>query len=67
MSQEKKRRVPPLVLVVEDNPVNLELVGRPLGRNTACETLVATTGDAAIQLLRRHTRISFSWTSNCQG
>jgi two-component system cell cycle response regulator DivK len=52
MSQEKGRRVPPLVLVVEDNPVNLELVSALLEEH-ACETLVATTGDAALDLLRQ--------------
>ena len=52
MSQEKRRKVPPLVLVVEDNPVNLELVSALLEEH-ACETLVATTGDAALHLLRQ--------------
>ena len=52
MSREKRCRVPPLVLVVEDNPVNLELVAALLEEH-ACETLVATTGDAALQLLRQ--------------
>ena len=52
MSQEKRRKVPPLVLVVEDNPVNLELVCALLEEH-ACETLVATTGDAALHLLRQ--------------
>ena len=52
MSQEKSRKVPPLVLVVEDNPVNLELVSALLEEH-ACETLVATTGDAALHLLRQ--------------
>jgi len=52
MSQEKRRKVPPLVLVVEDNPVNLELVSALLEEH-ACETLVATTGDVALDLLRQ--------------
>jgi len=52
MSQEKRTKVPPLVLVVEDNPVNLELVSAILEEN-ACETLAATTGDAALLLLRK--------------
>jgi len=52
MSQEKRRKVPPLVLVVEDNPVNLELVCALLEEHV-CETLVATTGDAALLLLRQ--------------
>ena len=52
MSQEKRRKAPPLVLVVEDNPVNLELVCALLEEH-ACETLVATTGDAALHLLRQ--------------
>ena len=52
MSQEKRRKMPPLVLVVEDNPVNLELVSALLEEH-ACETLVATTGDAALHLLRQ--------------
>jgi len=52
MSQEKRRKVPPLVLVVEDNPVNLELVSALLEEH-ACETLAATTGDAALHLLRQ--------------
>jgi len=52
MSQEKRRKTPPLVLVVEDNPVNLELVSALLEEH-ACETLAATTGDAALHLLRQ--------------
>jgi two-component system cell cycle response regulator DivK len=52
MSLEKRRKVPPLVLVVEDNPVNLELVSALLEEH-ACETLTATTGDAALHLLRQ--------------
>jgi CheY-like chemotaxis protein len=52
MSQEKGRTAPPLVLVVEDNPINLELVSALLEEH-ACETLVATTGDAALHLLRQ--------------
>ena len=52
MSEEKRGKVPPLVLVVEDNPVNLELVCALLEEH-ACETLVATTGDAALHLLRQ--------------
>jgi two-component system cell cycle response regulator DivK len=52
MSQEKRRKMPPLVLVVEDNPVNLELVSALLEEH-ACETLAATTGDAALHLLRQ--------------
>jgi two-component system cell cycle response regulator DivK len=52
MSQEKRRKAPPLVLVVEDNPVNLELVSALLEEH-ACETLAATTGDAALHLLRQ--------------
>ena len=52
MSQEKRRKAPPLVLVVEDNPINLELVSALLEEH-ACETLVATTGDAALHLLRQ--------------
>jgi two-component system cell cycle response regulator DivK len=52
MSQEKRRKVPPLVLVVEDNPVNMDLVCALLEEH-ACETLVATTGDAALHLLRQ--------------
>jgi two-component system, cell cycle response regulator DivK len=50
MSQEKRRGHPPLVLVVEDNPVNLELVTALL-EEQGCEVLVAITGDAALQLL----------------
>jgi CheY-like chemotaxis protein len=52
MSQEKSRTTPPLVLVVEDNPVNLELVSALLEEH-ACATLAATTGDAALRLLRQ--------------
>ena len=52
MSQEKRSKAPPLVLIVEDNPVNLELVSALLEEH-GCEALVATTGDAAIQLLRQ--------------
>jgi two-component system cell cycle response regulator DivK len=52
MSQEKRRKAPTLVLVVEDNPVNLELVSALLEEH-ACETLAATTGDAALHLLRQ--------------
>ena len=52
MKQEKRRKAPPLVLVVEDNPINLELVSALLEEH-ACEALVATTGDAALNLLRR--------------
>ena len=51
MSQEKRRGRPPLVLVVEDNPVNLELVTALL-EEQGCEVLMAMTGDAALQLLR---------------
>ena len=40
------------MLVVEDNPVNLELVSALLEEH-ACETLAATTGDAALHLLRQ--------------
>lgn len=40
------------MLVVEDNPVNLELVTALLDEH-ACETLAATTGDAALHLLRQ--------------
>jgi two-component system, cell cycle response regulator DivK len=51
MSQEPRRGRPPLVLVVEDNPVNLELVTALL-EERGCEVLGAMTGDAALQLLR---------------
>ena len=39
------------MLVVEDNPVNLELVTALL-EEQECEVLVAMTGDAALHLLR---------------
>ena len=51
MSQEKRQGRSPLVLVVEDNPVNLELVTALL-EEQGCEVLVAMTGDAAFELLR---------------
>ncbi|MEI7903513.1 MAG: response regulator [bacterium] len=44
--------MPPLVLVVEDNPVNLELVCALLEEH-AGESLAATSGDAALHLLRQ--------------
>jgi two-component system cell cycle response regulator DivK len=50
MTTERKRGSQPLVLVVEDNPVNLELAATLL-EEQGCEVLVATTGAAALQLL----------------
>jgi CheY-like chemotaxis protein len=50
MHEERAQNSRPLVLVVEDNPVNLELVFALL-EEQGCEVLVATTGDTALQIL----------------
>ena len=50
MRGDRTQNSPPLVLVVEDNPVNLELVFALL-EEQACKVLTARTGDAALQIL----------------